>query len=128
MTGGSSVGFARSRDLLQWEPYHVAMSQQAGQYQIAPYAGFAASAARKGFVNMSAHANWKLWGWDNNDGDLCCADQPAAITAGHGKSPYGWLVWGASTQGSPCRLAECSTNAIGRFSNMSLPAMLASFF
>ena len=43
MTGGSSVGFARSRDLKTWEPYHVAMSQQAnltdrGEYQIAPYA------------------------------------------------------------------------------------------
>ena len=43
VTGGSSVGFARSRDLKTWEPYHVAMSQQAnltdrGEYQIAPYA------------------------------------------------------------------------------------------
>lgn len=31
VTGGSSVGFSRSRDLKTWEPYHVAMSEQVGQ-------------------------------------------------------------------------------------------------
>jgi hypothetical protein len=45
VTGGRSVGFARSRDLKTWEPYYIAMSQEAnatdkGEYQIAPYNGF----------------------------------------------------------------------------------------
>ena len=130
VTGGSSVGFARSRDLKVWEPYHVAMSQQAGEYMLAPYNGFPQSAARKGFNAMSNKSNWDKWGYDNNDGDVCCADQPAAARAGHGTSAHGWLVWGASTQGGPCALPHCSTNAVGRFWNnvTSLPAMMASFF
>ena len=44
ITGGSLVGFARSRDLQRWEPWRVAMSQAKGQYQIAPLNDFAASA------------------------------------------------------------------------------------
>eukprot|EP01051_Picozoa_sp_SAG22_P005310 SAG22_NODE_311_length_12629_cov_20.911891_5_plen_1434_part_00 len=132
VTGGSSVGFARSRDLKSWEPYHIAMSQQAdqadrGEYQIAPYNGFAADAERKGWAEMAEPANWPKWGYDNNDGDVCCADQTAAAKAGHGSSPFGWLVWGASTQGAHCGLKHCATNAIGRF-NTSLATMLASFF
>lgn len=62
VTGGSTVGFARSRDLKTWEPYHIVMSQQAGEYQIAPYNGFAASAARKGWAEMATVANWPKWG------------------------------------------------------------------
>ena len=115
-----------------WEPYHVAMSQEAnlsqrGEYQIAPYNGFGKSAARKGFGEMAAPANWPKWGYDNNDGDVCCADQAAAAKAGHGHSPHGWVVWGASTQGAQCGLKHCATNAIGRF-NTSLEAMMSSFF
>ena len=74
-------------------------------------------------------------GYDNNDGDVCCADQDAAEMHGHGRSPHGWLVWGASTQGAPCGISTegvqtCSTNAVGRFnaSKMSLAQMMASFF
>ena len=48
---------------------------------------------------MADPSNWPKWGYDNNDGDVCCADQDAAAKAGHGTSPFGWLVWGASTQG-----------------------------
>ena len=48
---------------------------------------------------MADPSNWPKWGYDNNDGDVCCADQAAAAKAGHGTSPFGWLVWGASTQG-----------------------------
>ncbi len=67
VTGGSSVGFARSRDLQTCEAgYHVAMSQQAdqqhrGEYQVAPYNGFPESAARKGFAAMADPANWTKW-------------------------------------------------------------------
>ena len=142
VTGGGSVGFARSRDLKKWEGgYRVAMSQQAdlqhrGEYQVAAYNGFAESATRKGFDAMAAPANWTKWGYANNDGDVCCADQDAAEKHGHGRSPHGWLVWGASTQGRPCGIARadgvqtCQTNAVGRFnaSKMSLAEMMASFF
>ena len=36
VTGGSSVGFARSRDLQTWEPYRVAMSNEVGGPSTAP--------------------------------------------------------------------------------------------
>jgi hypothetical protein len=135
VTGGNSVGFARSRDLKVWEPYKVAMSEQAGQFQIAPgLNGFAASADRKGFTEMAKKENWAKWGYDNNDGDVCCADQDAAEKHGHGRSPQGWLVWGASTQGAHCGIVApdgtqtCSTNAVGRFNHTSLGEMMGSFF
>lgn len=141
ITGGKSVGFSRSRDLKLWDDgYHIVMSNQAnltsrGEYQIAPYNGFPESAARKGFAAMAAVASWTKWGYDNNDGDVCCADQDAAEKNGHGRSPSGWLIWGASTQGSPCDITwkgihTCSTNAVGRFdaSELSLAEMMASFF
>ena len=127
VTGGSSVGFARSRDLQNWEPYRVAVAQARGQYQAAPLCGFAESAARKGWAEMAEPMNWPRWGYDNNDGDVCCGDQAAAAAAGHGRSPHGWVIWGASTQGMACGLAHCSTNAVARF-NTTLGAMLASFF
>ncbi len=99
---------------------------------------------------MADPSNWPKWGYDNNDGDVCCADQAAAAKAGHGTSPFGWLVWGASTQGertmlcrssvrscrhcsgvlwagAACGLKHCATNAVGRF-NGSLEEMMASFF
>ena len=98
------------------------------QFQIAPYNGFAASASRKGWGEMALKSNWPKWGYDNNDGDVCCADQDAAEQHGHGRSPHGWLVWGASTQGAACGLNHCSTNAIGRFNHSSLGELLASFF
>ena len=83
------------------------------------------------------HHHCACRGYDNNDGDVCCADQDAAEKSGHGRSPHGWLVWGASTQGAPCGIVRtsdgaqtCSTNAVGRFdaTAMSLPALLASYF
>jgi hypothetical protein len=79
---------------------------------------------------MAAPANWSKWGYDNNDGDVCCMDQDAAEKHGHGRSPHGWLVWGASTQGAGCGLTHCSTNAVGRFnsSTMSLAELMGSFF
>ena len=39
------------------------------------YNGFPELAARKGFAAMAAPENWTKWGYDNNDGDVCCADQ-----------------------------------------------------
>ena len=48
---------------------------------------------------MSDPANWPKWGYDSNDGDVCCADQAAAAKAGHGTSPHGWVVWGAVDAG-----------------------------
>lgn len=128
ITGGNLVGFARSRDLITWEPWRVAMSQAVGQYKRAPLNGFTEEAAAlKGWAEMAAPAHWSSWGYDSNDGDVCCGDQAAAARAGHGKSPHGWVIWGASTQGIPCGLAHCSTNAVGRFGG-SLGAMLGSFF
>ena len=138
VTGGSTVGFSRSRDLKAWEPYHIAMSEEAGQFRVAEgLNGFAADAERKGWTKMALEENWDKWGYDNNDGDVCCADQAAAAKAGHGSSPFGWLVWGASTQGAPCGIQRadgqqtCSTNAVGRFvtnATSTLGGMLASFF
>ena len=128
ISGGNLVGFARSRQLMTWEPWRVAMSQAVGQYKRAPLNGFTVEAAsRKGWAEMAEKANWPRWGYDNNDGDVCCGDEAAAAAAGHGTSPHGWVVWGASTQGLSCGLAHCSTNAVGRF-NGSLGAMLESFF
>lgn len=127
ITGGSTVGIARSRDLVIWEPYRIVMSQAVGQYQRAPLNGFPGSAARKGWAEMAEPAHWPSWGFDNNDGDVCCGDQAAAARAGHGTSPSGWVIWGASTQGGACGLAHCSSNAVGSF-NGTLGAMLGSFF
>ena len=82
-------------------------------------------------MEMAAPANWSKWGYDNSDGDVCCMDQDAAEKHGHGRSPYGWLVWGAGTQGAArCGLAHCSTNAVGRFnsSTMSLAELMGSLF
>lgn len=81
-------------------------------------------------------ADCLLRGYDNNDGDVCCADQDAAEKHGHGRSPYGWLVWGASTQGAACGITDadgtktCSTNAVGRFNatEMSLGELMDSYF
>ena len=36
------------------------------------YNGFAESAARKGWAEMADPSNWPKWGYDNNDGDVCC--------------------------------------------------------
>ena len=54
---------------------------------IAPFAGFPQSAARKGFdLN---HEHWSAWDLNSNDADVCCMD-PAVNGS--------YLVWGASTQ------------------------------
>ena len=59
VTGGATVGLSRSRDLKKWEPYHIAMSEEAGQFRIAEgLNGFAADAVRKNWAKMALKENW----------------------------------------------------------------------
>jgi len=86
--------------------------------QVAPYAGFPASAQRKGFGPNEA--NWRDWDWNSNGGDICCL-APNSTTS--------WLVWGASTQGSKPHppVTQGCTNAVGS-SPMPLSQLLEKYF
>lgn len=120
LTGGHNVELYRSPDLQTWQPsqYNPLIEPTPADAKIAPYAGFAASADRKGFAPMEA--NWTLWDWNSNDGDVCCMSPEANMS---------WLVWGASTQGRHPKppVKHGSTNAIGT-STMLLPDLLASYY
>ena len=87
---------------------------------IAPFAGFAANAARKRFdLN---HNNWQAWDWNSNDADVCCMDDSVNGS---------YIVWGASTQGRPPNPPvpknQSCVNVVGT-SALKLPELLDAFF
>eukprot|EP00911_Craspedida_sp_UC1_P002548 UC1_evm1s1892 len=123
ITGGRTVNLFRSPDLRTWtaSPHNPAVRPTPNDAKIAPYANFAASAARKGFTTMENH--WQSWDWNSNDGDVCCL-APGVNTS--------WWVYGASTQGRapkppvPRNQSAC-TNAIGR-ADIPLADLLERYF
>jgi len=120
LTGGHNVELYRSVDLRNWSasPHNPLIQPRPADAKIAPYADFAASATRKGFIPMEN--NWTLWDWNSNDGDICC------MAPGSNMS---WLVWGASTQGRKPKppVTHGCTNAIAT-STMPLSDLLAAYY
>lgn len=120
ITGGHHVALARSRDLREpWQSVEMIVPT-AADANVAPFAGFPGSEARKGFpVN---HAHWEAWDLNSNDADVCCMDESVNGS---------YLVWGASTQGGkprpPVPHNESCANVVGT-SARKLPELLDAFF
>ena len=127
ITGGRQVMLCRSKDLGLKDPWQCRLMVSPtgrggalgpGDGAIAPFAGFAKDAHRKGFDVMSQHLD--EWDWNSNDADVCCS----------GGSVGAFVIWGASTQGGASKLPPGSpsfTNAIG-YRNSTLADLLCSFF
>ena len=72
ITGGGArnagtVQLARSRDLRTWTAAVTMVRPTRADNQVAPFAGFAKDAYRKGFDNMMK--NWSAWDHYSNDGE-----------------------------------------------------------
>ena len=63
---------------IKWLPSYVPLSPQA-------------VAISRGWAEMAAPSNWTKWGYDNNDGDVCCADQPAHVQQLAGGARFGFF-------------------------------------
>jgi len=120
--GGRTVELVRTADFKTWErsPNRPFVAPSVGDAQVAPFAGFPATAAALLFPPMAAHRS--AWDWNSNDADVCC------MNSGANES---YVLWGAGTQGRapgpPLTKANHCANVIGT-ANKSLPQLLADHF
>lgn len=142
LTGGNVVRLYRTSDFVSWAESSPApfIAPGEGDAAVAPFAGFAATAATRGsppnahvgvpepfprrpFSPFWEGANWTAWVRNSNDADICCM---------HTDVGESYVIWGASTQGGPpgppLTGSDAGTNAVAVADGLRLDELLAAYF
>ena len=138
LTGGHTVSLLRTKDFHSFTESNPSpfVSPTPADAQVSPYANFAKEASTtkgsppRGETNLTHVPFVPAWrdnptAWDrcSNDADICCM---------HPDVQDAYVIWGASTQGSPPDApltgSDAGVNVVGIKKGLPLTELLASYF